>query len=129
MVKILTDVHMVCAASVAIPASTEAGKTKAGWVRLARVASLTEPKLVKPYVIAVRQAKDDNGIHFGCSCPDWVYRKRHEGGFCKHQKAFLAHMKGTSPAEGIWLYNSGEMFLRTLAAAAAMDQFSGLKLV
>lgn len=108
-------------ANLASEVSTAAGKIRAGWIRLARMASMTNRAEIKPYVIAVRPLKDGS-VHFGCSCPDWIHRKRYTGDFCKHQKAFLAHEAGTSPHKGVWLYKAGQRFLEGYACVQALRQ-------
>lgn len=95
--------------------STAFGLSRGGWVRLARMASMSVDG--KTYVIAVRQRTDTDAAELGCGCPDWVYRKRGTSLLCKHQRAFLAHQGGTSLVSGIWMYRAGNSFLRILHAS------------
>jgi hypothetical protein len=95
-------------------ASTPAGRSRGGWVRLARVESRTGRE-VEPYVIAIRAiASDRSPVQFGCSCPDWVYRKQKTGESCKHQREFLSHVGGSSPRIGLWLYKAGAAFTASI---------------
>lgn len=86
-----------------------------GWVRLARMASFTIDE--KRYVIAGRLLGENgsHGAEIGCSCPDWVFRKRGTKELCKHQREFLNHTKGTTPTNGIWMYKSGISFQKSMA--------------
>jgi len=94
----------------AIGATTEAGRSAHGWIRLARVRSRQDENK-NTYVIAIRETKQ--GLQFGCSCPHWIYRVRHNpGALCKHQELFLGHTAGTAPKTGVWLYRAGKAFLQ-----------------
>lgn len=105
--------QMLIGLGKALATTTEAGKRAFGWIRLARIRSRVEGK-TQTYVIAIRP-DERHGFQFGCSCPDWVYRKRHAndgaGALCKHQTLFLEHTKGTAPKTGLWLYRAGTAFL------------------
>lgn len=95
-------------------ASTAAGRSRGGWVRLARIESRSGRE-VAPYVIAIRAvASEHSPVQFGCSCPDWMFRKSKSGGTCKHQREFLSHMGGSAPGIGLWLYRAGAAFTGVL---------------
>lgn len=98
----------------ALQATTEGGKSAFGWIRLARIRSRVEGK-TQTYVLAVRES-EKHGMQFGCSCPDWVFRKRHLPGdvLCKHQVLFLSHAKESAPKSGVWLYRAGKAFLEQI---------------
>lgn len=94
--------------------STPAGRSRGGWVRLARIESRSG-RDVPPYVIAIRGiASEKTPVQLGCSCPDWLFRKMKTGGTCKHQREFLAHLGGSAPGIGLWLYKAGAAFIGTL---------------
>lgn len=92
---------------VAHAASTEAGRSPGGWIRLARVKGLEE----EPYVIAIRPA--GKGFQFGCSCKDWIYRRRHTRTMCKHQRQFLT--LAVSEPRRFWFYRAGHAFVSAVA--------------
>lgn len=110
----LSMITMERARIAADKASTPAGRSKGGWVRLARIESRSG-RDVAPYVIAVRAvASESKPIQFGCSCPDWIFRKAKSGGTCKHQREFMSHLGGSSPATGLWLYKAGAAFIASV---------------
>lgn len=87
---------------------------RGGWIRVAKVESFAT-KGVK-YVLAVRNLatgadNDSKTAELGCSCPDWVYRKRGTTALCKHQEKFLANVGGGSPTKGLWMFRAGKAFL------------------
>lgn len=90
--------------------STKFGMKSGGWIRLARMASLSKDDGTS-YIVAVRATKDGEAAEVGCSCPDWIYRKRTTKEMCKHQTKFLGHVGGTALSSGVWLYNAGSAFL------------------
>lgn len=108
------DIHAraMQALAAASLASTPAGRRPFGWIRLARVASMTGAD-TDPYVLAVRPLTTAREFQLGCSCPDWIYRQRKSGGLCKHQIAFLSYQGDTSDARaGFWLYRAGKAYLQ-----------------
>lgn len=99
----------------ALEATTEAGQSAGGWVRLARMRNFsdrtTESDKQMTYVLAVRPVSTGREFQFGCSCPDWLHRKSKTGEHCKHQKAFLEQSVKRGPKGGLWLYRAGRFFL------------------
>ena len=100
------------AGQMAMERSTQFGRKRGGWIRLARVASMTDRKEISPYVVAFRPT--EKGYQLGCDCPDWIHRHSHSGGQCKHQKLFLEHLGTTNYNKGIWMYRAGIIFLDTV---------------
>lgn len=96
--------------------TTTFGLKRGGWVRLAKISSRSEAE-VEPYVVAIRATNSETRpFQFGCSCPDWVHRRRGAEGIslCKHQRELIAHAAGTTPTKGIWLYKAGKAALTSL---------------
>ncbi len=89
-------------------ASTKEGRSAGGWVRLAKYLG-ADPL---PYVIAIRPIKGER-FQFGCSCKDWIHRRRKNHTLCEHQVSFLKNAIG-QPGK-YWLFNAGRAFLQVLA--------------
>lgn len=111
--------NMIAANKAAKEVATKASRCPyGGWTRLAKVESYSTDD--KKYVISVRSlgAGGENGAEIGCSCPDWVYRKRGTSALCKHQKYFLGYRGGSCPSKGVWLFKAGKAFLASMQASA-----------
>jgi hypothetical protein len=96
---------LLAALEVADSCATDAGRSKGGWIRLARVQGSAE----SPYVIAVRRVSTDRKVQFSCSCPDFLYRKQKiPGALFKHQQRFFNEC-ATKPGQ-FWFYKAGHAF-------------------
>lgn len=101
--------------------TTMFGLKRGGWVRLAKISSRTDEDK-EPYVVAIRATNSDKRpFQFGCSCPDWVHRRRGADfvSLCKHQRELLAHLGGSKPSEGIWMYKAGRAAFASLRENAS----------
>jgi len=102
---------LVSALEVADANATQAGRSKGGWIRLAKC----QGSAAEPYVIAARPVSTDRQVQFSCSCPDYLYRKsKIPGACCKHMSRFFAE-SATKPGE-FWFYKAGVSFVAAVAA-------------
>jgi hypothetical protein len=62
----------------------DTGRKVNGWGELVHAYTLESPT-GNEYEVQVR----DNG-QTSCNCPDWIYRRATNGGFCKHSLAVSA---------------------------------------
>ena len=107
------------AMSMAREVATPESLTQGGWIRIGKVASMTDPS--KSYQVAIRPTATEKGFQFGCSCPHWIHRCNKNGTTCKHQDAVLATgvtPKTPSGKVKVWWNLSGEAFVQALAAFA-----------
>lgn len=91
-------------------ASTAYGRSKGGFVRLARVTSSVG---TTPYVVSVRRLNDGT-IQFGCNCPNWIYRRQSSGTLCKHQRSVLTGGENHRGHNRVWYYRAGQAFLEVI---------------
>ena len=105
---ITPEIATVCFQAVRTVASSGRG----GWTRLGFCLSSNGEK---EYVLAIRKA--DNVVSFGCSCPDWIYRRRAAGEACKHLAGFL-----TGVGRPVRQTPAGSVFKRVLGAISDARQ-------
>lgn len=102
---------LVSALEVADSCATAAGRSRGGWIRLAKC----QGSAAEPYVIAARPVRTDRKVQFSCSCPDYIHRKsKIPGACCKHMSRFFAE-SATKPGE-FWFYRAGVSFVAAVAA-------------
>jgi len=91
--------------------ATTAGRSKGGWVRLAKV----QGSAAAPYVIAIRPVSTERQYQFSCGCPDYLYRKsKVPGACCKHMQRFF--QESTTTPGSFWFYKAGKAFVETTQA-------------
>jgi len=90
--------------------ATEEGRSRGGYIRLAKV----DGSGADPYVVAIRRVKTERGFQFACGCKHWIYRCNKAGTLCKHQKAYLADAI-ENPGK-FWMYQAGVSFAASIAA-------------
>jgi len=99
-------------------AATKRSMSGNGWIRLAKVESFSGED--RKYVVAIRATNSDKRpFQLGCSCPDWIHRRRGQPtiSLCKHQAALLADISNhTNPMKGFWYYNAGRAAFDALRA-------------
>lgn len=98
----------IAAFEAADATSTDYGRKRGGYVRLARVTGSE-----KPYVIAARRMEDGN-VQFTCSCPNWIYRRQSSGTLCKHQESLLTGGDNHRGHNRVWPYKAGEAWTAAL---------------
>lgn len=104
-------------AAFAAAALVEAPANTQNWVRLAITSSRTSRD--REYRIAARM--ELGKVVLGCSCPDWIHRRKAAGTLCKHLRAFVdvpasrdvtrTHLY---PEASAYLTNGGRAFLGVL---------------
>lgn len=96
--------------------STQYGRSRGGYIRLARVAGSG----AEPYVIAVRRLKNGT-IQFGCGCPNWIYKRQSSGTLCKHQESVLTGGLNHKGKAKVWYYKAGGAFVEVLGLEVPTD--------
>lgn len=86
------------------------------WIRLALAQSRSAPGVT--YKVAARV--EQNKVVLGCSCPDWVYRRKAAGTKCKHLQAICTDRPRdlsalhSYPEAGATLTPGGRVFVQVL---------------
>jgi hypothetical protein len=97
--------------------STQYGRSRGGYIRLARVSASGGGT---PYVIATRRLKNGT-IQFSCGCANWKFKRQSSGTLCKHQESVLTGGENHKGKAQVWYYKAGGAFVEVLGHEVEAD--------